>query len=172
MYPVLILYICLNTVLTICVLILLYMCPHTPYICVLIQVLKKAQEAAERRAKAQLRRPQELSREVLICEHKPLYMRPHATLYVSSCYCMYVLILLYMCPHTTLHVCSCYYICVLMLLHVCPHTAICVLILLYMCPHTAIYVSSYCDICVLICASRQWKWERMLNLALTYADVC
>ena len=79
---------------------------------------------------------------------------------------MCVLILVYVCP---IYV----YICVLIPLYLCPiYVYIYVLILLYMCPHTAIYVSSYCDICVLICASRQWKWERMLNLALTYADVC
>ena len=55
-------------------------------------------------------------------------MCPHATIYVSSCYYICVLILLYMCPHTT--------ICVLILLYMCPQTSICVLILLNMCPHT------------------------------------
>ncbi len=90
-------------------------------------------------------------------------------IYVSSYYCICVLILLHMCPHTTvcvsdtillircllaLGICMCY---------MCPHTIpprswdiyvfsyygisvlyyyICVCILLYMCPHTTIYVSS------------------------------
>jgi hypothetical protein len=61
------------------------------------------------------------------------YMCPHTTVYVSSYYCigvlilyvssclyMRALILLYMCPHTTVCVSSFYYICVLMLLHACP----------------------------------------------------
>jgi hypothetical protein len=35
-------------------------------------------------------------------------MCPHATIYVSSCYYICVLILLYMCPHATIYVSSCY----------------------------------------------------------------
>ena len=68
----------------------------------------------------------------------PSCMCPHTTIYVSSYYC--VLILLYMCPHTTV---SSYYC-------MCPHTTICVLILLYLCPHTTISVSSNYYICVLV----------------------
>ncbi len=72
--------------------------------------------------------------------------------YVSSYYCLCVLILLSMCPHTSVYVSSYYYVysyyclCVLILLsmcttlsslhYMCPHTTVCVLILLYMCPHT------------------------------------
>jgi hypothetical protein len=61
-------------------------------------------------------------------------------LYVSSCY-YYVCWLLHICAHTSAaYVSSCYCICVLIFLCICPHTAIyvsvCVLILLYMCPHT------------------------------------
>ena len=65
-------------------------------------------------------------------------------LYVSSYYC--VLILLHMCPHTA--TCVCILLCALILLYICPYTNVCVLILLHMClhttmcPHTAIDVSS------------------------------
>ena len=40
---------------------------------------------------------------------------------MSSYCCMCVLILLYMCPHTTIYVSSCY---VLILLYTCPHATI------------------------------------------------
>ncbi len=69
-------------------------------------------------------------------------------------------------PYTTTYVSSYYCICVLILLYMCPHTAICVLILLYVSsvlpqqpqrniamlplPYTTIYMSSYYCICVLI----------------------
>jgi hypothetical protein len=81
--------------------------------------------------------------------------RHAATIYVSSSYCLCVLVLLYMCPHATICVSSCFYICVLILLYVCPHTAIC--------------VSSYCYICVLILLYIyvQARWRM-----LTYADEC
>ena len=92
-----------------------------------------------------------------------LYMCPHTTIYVSS-YCnICVLILQYMrplyvssglcsqsrgilslCPHTTIYVSSYYYICVLMLQ--------------YMCPRTTIYVSSCCNIWVYcVCVLRSLK---------------
>ena len=96
-------YICPHT--TVCVLQLLYMCPHT-IICVLIL----------------------------------LYKCPHTAIIVSSYHYLY-LILPYMCPDACL--------CFLRLLYMCPHTIICVLILLYTWPPTAIgvlprlYVSSY-----------------------------
>jgi L-asparagine transporter-like permease len=52
-----------------------------------------------------------------------------STIYVSSYYCMCILILclcvlvlLYMCPHTTVYVSSYFCICVLILLYLCPHT--------------------------------------------------
>ncbi len=65
---------------------------------------------------------------------------------------------IYMCPHNSMYVSSCYYICALILLYVCPHTTvfvpsyycICVLVLLYMSPHSTVYVSSYYYICVFI----------------------
>ncbi len=82
---------------SICVLILLYMCPHTAiyvsaccYICVLIL----------------------------------LYMCPHTAMYVSAYCYIFVLILLCMCPHTATYVSSYCYICVLILLYMCPHAAI------------------------------------------------
>ncbi len=63
----------------------------------------------------------------ICCPHTN--MCPDTTpIYMSSYY--------YMCPHTTIYVSSYYYICV--------HTTLCVLKLLYMCHHTTIYV------CVLI----------------------
>ncbi len=87
-----------------CVLIILYMCPHTAtfvsscyYICVLI----------------------------LLC------MFPRSTTYVSSYYYVCVLVLLYMCPHTTMYVSSFYYICVLILLYVSSYYFICVPFLLH-----------------------------------------
>jgi hypothetical protein len=96
----------------ICVLILLYMCPHTLlcvssyyyYICVLI---------------------------LYICSHTGDASSPdHSATNVSSYYYICVLIL-YVCPHTgdasspedsATIVFSYYYICVLILLYVCPHT--------------------------------------------------
>jgi hypothetical protein len=98
----------------ICVLILLYMCPHTTVY---------------------------VSSYYYMCPHTTicflilLCMCPHTTVYVSSYYYVCVLILLYMCPHTT--------ICVLILLYMCPHTTIYVSSYYYMCPHTTGYVSSY-----------------------------
>ena len=70
-------------------------------------------------------------------------------MYVSSHYHIFVLIL-YVCPHTSICVSSHDYICALILLYMCPHTAIyvssycyiCVLALLYVCPHSSIYASS------------------------------
>ena len=61
-----------------------------------------------------------------------------------------------MCPHATIHVSSCYYLCVLILfayesnakfrssqlLYVSSYCYICVLILLHMCPRTTMYLSS------------------------------
>ena len=123
----------------ICVLILLYMCPHTTicvssyyYICVLI----------------------------LLHVSSFYYVSSY-----SSYYYMCVLILLCISPHTTIYLSSFYYICVLMLLYMCPHSArflLCVLILLYRyCDDslrmrhqysriTRIYMSSCYYICVLI----------------------
>ena len=63
-------------------------------------------------------------------------MWPHTAVYVASCCCMCVLMLLHLCPNTAVYVSS--------------YCCICFLILLYMCPHTAVYVSSYCCICVLM----------------------
>ncbi len=51
----------------------------------------------------------------------------HTPIYVSSYYCICVLILLYMYPHTTIHVSSYYYICVLIQLYMCLYVSICVL---------------------------------------------
>jgi hypothetical protein len=117
----------------ICVLILLYMCPHTAiyvssycYICVLILRSRVAYVA-------------------------------RATYVLHMSY-ICVLILIYMCPHTAIYVSSYYYICVsycyicvLILLsrvalvaratYVSSYCYTCVLILIYMCPHNAICVS-------------------------------
>jgi hypothetical protein len=73
-----------------------------------------------------------------MCPHTNmlLYICPHATLYVSSCYSVCVLMLLCMCPHATLYVSPCYSVCVPMLL--------------CMCPHATLYVSSCYSVCVLI----------------------
>jgi hypothetical protein len=43
------------------------------------------------------------------------------SIYVSSCYCICVLMLLHACPHATIYVSACYYMCVRMLLHVSSH---------------------------------------------------
>jgi hypothetical protein len=84
------LYMCPHTT-TYVVLILLYMCPSYYYVCVLILLYMC---------------PHTTTYVVLIL----LYMCPHATIYVSSYY--------YICgPHTTIYVSSYYYICV-------PHTTI------------------------------------------------
>jgi hypothetical protein len=87
-----------------------------------------------------------------------------------------------MCPHTAIHVSSYCYTCVLMPLYMCPHTAICVssycyicvLKLLHMCPHTAMYVSytipaALCKGYMIYVSDVCW---RMLDVCLTYADVC
>ncbi len=73
-----------------------------------------------------------------------LYVCPHAAVYVSSCCCVCVLMLLCICPHAAVYVSSCCCVCVLMLLYMCPHAAyvsscccVCVLMLLCMCPHAA-----------------------------------
>ncbi len=69
-------YVCPHT--TICVLMLLYVCPRTTVY---------------------------VSSYYYICVPIPLYMCPHTTIYVSSCYYMCVLELLSMCPHTTVYYC-------------------------------------------------------------------
>jgi hypothetical protein len=118
-----------NTTSYICILILLYMCPHTP-ICVLIPYCFTC---------------------VFI-----LYICVLILLYVSSYCYICVLIFLYVCSYCyicvliLLYVSSYCYICARILLYMCPHTALyvspyyfmCVFILLYMCPRTAMYVSS------------------------------
>ncbi len=91
----------------VCVLILLYMCPHTAiyvssyyYICFLIPALSLPQRRLWQ-----------------VCVLILLYMCPQ---YYYIC----VLILLYMCPHTTIYVSSYYYICVLIRLYTCPRTKV------------------------------------------------
>jgi hypothetical protein len=166
-----------NVLSSLCVLILLYMCPHTPicvlsycYICVLILLYVSSYYYITVCVS---------SYSILIC------ICVLILLYVSAYSYIFVLILLYMCSHTPIYVSSYSYIRVLILLYVCPHMCppdnnvlepldcaeniaqiyicgphtamclssyyyICVLILLYVCPHTTIYVSSYCYMCVLI----------------------
>jgi hypothetical protein len=94
----------------ICVLILLYMCPHTTmcvsayyYICVLMLLCICALPQSARSTR--------LSRTRL------------SLLYVSSYGYICVLILEWMCPHTTIYVSSYCYVCVLRLERMCPHTA-------------------------------------------------
>ncbi len=94
-------YMCPDT--TICVLILLYMCPHT------------ISWAAERETgELYASTTCYMCRRTTTCVLIPLYMCPHFTvcvrilLYMSSYY--------YMCPHTTIYVSSYYYMC--------PHTTI------------------------------------------------
>jgi hypothetical protein len=98
----------------ICVLILVYMCPHT---CIYVSASHTCIYMCQ---------------ELLIyvsgatdtCVLILLYISPHTTIYVSG----------------ATDVSSYYYICLLILLYVSRATDICVLILLYMCPHTTIYV--------------------------------
>ena len=130
----------------ICVFILLCMGPHTT-VCVLILLYMLGMQVIQRIPAT-------------------VYMCLHTTMYVSSYYCICVLIRLCMCPHTTL--------CVLILLYMSsayivvwggilhshntfkllvdmrPHTTRYVLRILlsmpsyyYMCPHTSVYVCSY-----------------------------
>ena len=77
------------------------------------------------------------------------------TIYVSSYYCICVLLLPYICPHTIICVSSSSYKCVLILPYVSSYFYMCVLIL--QCPHTTIYVSSYYyhDVCphITICVT-------------------
>ncbi len=90
----------------ICVLILLYMCPHTTIYA---------------------------SSYYHICFLILLYLCPHTTIYVSSYYYICVLILVYMCSHTTMYVSSYCYVCVLILLCMCPHTTMYVSSYYYTC---------------------------------------
>jgi hypothetical protein len=119
------LHMCART--NICVLILLYMCPHTAlssctsstsymcahmnYICVLILIY--------------------------ICVLILLYMCPHPTVCPHTAIC--VLILPYVCPHPAM--------CFRILLYVSSYCYICVLILLYVCPHTPMHVCHHAAIC-------------------------
>jgi hypothetical protein len=92
-------YICVLILL--CVLIRLYMCPHTTiyvssyyYICVLIRLYMCPHTA--------------ICVLIRLYVSSYCYMCPHTTIYVSSYDCICVLILLYMCPHTTIYVSSSY----------------------------------------------------------------
>ena len=88
-----------------CVLIPLYMCPHTSMcrhtsICVFIPLYMVS---SYRHVSSYL------------CVFIPyVYTCPHTSIYVSS--------YLYMCPHTSICVSSFLYICVLIPLYMCPHT--------------------------------------------------
>ena len=65
-----------------------------------------------------------------------LHVCPRTTIYMSSYYYIYVLILLCVCPHTTIYMSSYYYRCVLILLYTCVlDTTTCVLVLLYVCSY-------------------------------------
>jgi hypothetical protein len=108
---------------SICVLILLYMCPHTAIyvsayysVCVLMLLY--------------------VSSYYCICVRILLYMRPHTAINVSSYCYVCVRILLCMRPHTAIYVASyCYYMC--------PHTAI----------YVSAYYSTCHYICVLHASS-------------------
>jgi hypothetical protein len=100
-----------------------------------------------------------------------LYMCPHTTIYVCSCY--------YMCPHTTIYVSSCYYMCphttiyVSSCYYMCPHTTIYVSSCYYICPHTTIYVSSYyCISRVLTRSYQQAVHAKSINDLLTHSLNC
>jgi hypothetical protein len=119
----------------ICVLILLYTCPHTYYY-----------------TKCILGTPLSYVRILLyMCPHTTIYVSLYYYIYVSSHTCRSVAV----CGASATHSSS-YYICVLTLLYVssyyymCPHTTVYVSSYYYMCPHTTIYVASYYCICVLI----------------------
>ena len=81
---------------------------------------------------------------------RPLYMRPHTTIFVHSYYYMCVLILLYTRPHTTICVSSDNYICGRILLYLCTHTTVCVCIVLCVLRLLHMRASAYYYICVLI----------------------
>jgi hypothetical protein len=122
-------YICVRILL--CVLILLYMCPHTTkYVSSHIYTILYEYLALLY---------------LILYEYLALLYLMSSYYYICVRILLCVLILLYMCPHTTMCPHTYYYtICilgtplsyVLILLYMCPHTSICVLILLYMCPHT------------------------------------
>ncbi len=88
--------------------------------------------------------------------HTIACINPHTTVYVSSYYYIYVLILLYMCPHAP--------ICVRMLL--------CVLILLYMCHHTPIYMFAYYYICVRILLHKHLPYSFCAICMHIYIPIC
>ncbi len=122
----------------ICVLILLYVCPHptiyvSSYYCTC---------------------PPNTTSVLILLYMCPHTKCPHTTIYVSSYhyvslhYYICVLTLLYICPHTPIYLASSYY-CISIAhsarlsgiapvphIYVSPYYYICVPILLYMCPHT------------------------------------
>jgi hypothetical protein len=120
----------------ICVLILLYMCPHTGRR-VLLRRQRQRILLLQRQRILLLRRQRQPRRWERQRQHhqwewqrkyrRTIYMCPHTAIYVSS-YC-YICVLILVGAATVSD------IYVLILRYMCPHTAI------YMCPHTAIYVS-------------------------------
>jgi hypothetical protein len=112
----------------ICVLVLLYMCPHTccSSVAALLQLCPRTAVYVSSCCYMC----------VLILLHICVLilqdMCPHTGVSLSSCCCIFVRMLLYLCRHTAVHVSACCYMC--------PHAATCVLIVLYMRPHTTIHI--------------------------------
>jgi hypothetical protein len=122
----------------ICVLILLYMCPHTPRATIYLSSYSSIGVLIQASAA-----PSRISVLILLC------VCPHAAI------CVLMLLMLlymcphkgvcrffqYMCPHAAIYVSSCCYVCVLMLLmllYMCPHTPFSHSSCYYMCPHTGV----------------------------------
>ena len=144
---------------SVCVRILLYMCPHTAiylsaycYICVRILLYVCARAATYMRilsnkAWSRPRISMEFNGAVDVhaCPHTTVSATRRgdalASAWSKRCYrCAPVL--LHVCPHTATYVSSYCYRCVPILLYVCPHTTACLRILLY--------VSAYCQIRILL----------------------
>ena len=119
----------------ICVLVLLYVCPHTAvYVSsVFLFSHQKISTALRPRSRYMPAIPY-----YYICVLIPLYVSWYYSICVRILHVPSVLVQLYVCPHSTKYVYSYRYICVL-ILYMWPHTTICscVLILIF------IYVSSY-----------------------------
>ncbi len=123
---------------TVCVLMLLYMCPHAT-ICVLM-LLYMCSHATFARFQTRFSSSK---------YYRCYCMCPHATICVSSC--------CYMCLHTTICVSWCYYIC--------PHTALYVSSCCYIYVLMLLYVSSCYCICVHKLHSRAFRRALPLNPA-------
>ncbi len=158
-----------------CVLILLYVCPHT--------TLCLPATATPATPAWNLSHTHTL---VYVCTHTTICVSSYCSMRAVYCY-RCVLIPKYMCPHSTRYVCTYCYKCVLIRLYVSACCYTCALLLLYMCPHTlnvcphtrgaserralayCVYMSSHiCSRSRTLVASLSLSYTRNFSLDLSY----